>query len=187
MARLLEHGLKTKQVASPRDARKENVAGLVVEHHVEFGSGVLRMNRVFKPLASQFRQQMQTLVVAAPQRQGLLLADQQLALAAGNPANVQVTPAYQRLETALSRERGLLRLKQGRLAAAADALQSAITMDPGDAASHQALAEVYLRQGLLPRAREEAAAAASLGAPLAAPLQQRLDAAAPATPVKGRP
>lgn len=115
------------------------------------------------------------------------LADQQLALAVGNPANVQVTPAYQQLETALNRERGLLRLKQERLPAAAEALQAAITMDPADAVSHQALAEVYLRQGLLPKAREEAAVAASLGAPLPAALQQRLGGAAPTAPAKGQP
>lgn len=117
----------------------------------------------------------------------LLLADQQLTLASGNAANVQVTPAYQRLETALNRERGLLRLKQARLPAAAEALQAAITMDPADAASHQALAEVYLKQGLLAKAREEAATAASLGAPLAPALQQRLNGGAPAIPAKGQP
>ncbi|MEO8480658.1 MAG: tetratricopeptide repeat protein [Acidobacteriota bacterium] len=117
----------------------------------------------------------------------LVLADQQLTLAVGTPANVQVTTAYQRLEAALSRERGLLRLKQGRLSPAAEALQAAISMDPADAASHQALAEVYLRQGLLPKAREEAALAASLGAPLPESLQQRLGGTASTPPAKGQP
>jgi len=116
----------------------------------------------------------------------LLLADQQLTLATSAPGNVQVTSGYQRLETALSRERGLLRLRQARLPAAAEALQAAITMDPADGPSHQGLAEVYLRQGLLPKAREEAALAASLGAPLPANLQQRLGVTSPGTAEKGR-
>jgi tetratricopeptide (TPR) repeat protein len=117
----------------------------------------------------------------------LRLADEQLTLAAGNPANVQVTPAYQRIETALNRERGLLRLQQSRLPAAAEALEAAITMDPADAASHRALAEVYLRRGLLAKAREEAATAASLGAPVAPAIQQRLGTTPPAPAAKGLP
>jgi tetratricopeptide (TPR) repeat protein len=121
-------------------------------------------------------------------------AEQQLTQAASTATNVQVTPEYQRVETLLNLEWGLLRLRQGRLQAAATALNTAITMNPGDGASHRALAEVYLRQGAYAKARDEAAQARTLGAPLAADLQQRLDRA-PATttpprstapPAKGR-
>jgi hypothetical protein len=59
-------------------------------------------------------------------------------------------------------------------------------MNPNDGASHRALAEVYLRQGAYEKARDEAAQAKTLGAPLAANLQQRLDRA-PATTSPARP
>ncbi len=121
-------------------------------------------------------------------------ADQQLTQARSTETNVQVTPEYQRVETRLNLEWGLLRLRQGQLPAAAIALNAAITMNPNDGASHRALAEVYLRQGAYAKARDEAAQAKTLGAPLAADLQQRLDRAlattAPARPTapptKGR-
>jgi tetratricopeptide (TPR) repeat protein len=117
----------------------------------------------------------------------LAAADQELNQATATPANVQVTPAFQRIEMRLSRERGLLRLKQARLPAAAEALQAALDIEPDDAASHQALAEVYLRQGLLAKARAEAATAASLGAPLADALQRRLGTPPAAPAAKGQP
>jgi tetratricopeptide (TPR) repeat protein len=116
----------------------------------------------------------------------LVNAEQQLTQAASTQTNVQVTPEYQRVETLLNLEWGLLRLKQGRLPAAATALNTAITMNPNDGASHRALAEVYLRQGAYEKARDEAAQAKTLGAPLAANLQQRLDRA-PATTSPARP
>jgi hypothetical protein len=59
-------------------------------------------------------------------------------------------------------------------------------MNPNDGASHRALAEVYLRQGAYAKARDEAAQAKTLGAPLAADLQQRIDRA-PATTSPARP
>jgi tetratricopeptide (TPR) repeat protein len=113
-------------------------------------------------------------------------AEQQLTQAKSTETNVQVTPEYQRVETLLNLEWGLLRLKQGRLQAAATALNTAITMNPNDGASHRALAEVYLRQGAYAKARDEAAQAKTLGAPLAADLQQRIDRA-PATTSPVRP
>jgi tetratricopeptide (TPR) repeat protein len=113
-------------------------------------------------------------------------AEQQLTQAKSTETNVQVTPEYQRVETLLNLEWGLLRLKQGRLQAAATALNTAITMNPNDGASHRALAEVYLRQGAYAKARDEAAQAKTLGAPLAADLQQRIDRA-PATTSPARP
>lgn len=113
-------------------------------------------------------------------------AEQQLTQARSTATNVQVTPEYQRVETRLNLEWGLLRLSQGRLQAAATALDAAITMNPSDGASHRALAEVYLRQGAYAKARDEAAQAKTLGVPLAAGLQQRLDRA-PATTPPARP
>jgi tetratricopeptide (TPR) repeat protein len=113
-------------------------------------------------------------------------AEQHLTQAKSTETNVQVTPEYQRVETLLNLEWGLLRLKQGRLQAAATALNTAITMNPNDGASHRALAEVYLRQGAYAKARDEAAQAKTLGAPLAADLQQRIDRA-PATTSPARP
>jgi tetratricopeptide (TPR) repeat protein len=109
-------------------------------------------------------------------------AEQQLTQARSAETNVQVTPEYQRIETRLNLEWGLLRLRQGRLQAAATALSAAVTMNPNDGASHRALAEVYLRQGAYAKARDEAAQARTLGAPLAADLQQRLDRAPATTP-----
>jgi tetratricopeptide (TPR) repeat protein len=113
-------------------------------------------------------------------------AEHQLTQAKSTETHVQVTPEYQRVETLLNLEWGLLRLKQGRLQAAATALNTAITMNPNDGASHRALAEVYLRQGAYAKARDEAAQAKTLGAPLAADLQQRIDRA-PATTSPARP
>jgi Tfp pilus assembly protein PilF len=112
-------------------------------------------------------------------------AQQHLTLAAAADAGSQVTAAYQRTEANRNLEWGLLRLQQGQLAAAATALRQAADMDPANAAVHRTLAEVYIRQGAFPRAREEAAQAATLGSPLPADLQRALDAH-PAPPSKGR-
>lgn len=109
----------------------------------------------------------------------LVAAERQLTLAAGT-GQVQVTPAYQRTETALHLEWGRLRLRQGRLADAVTALGRAIDMDPASGPSHQALAEAYGRQGRRDLARTEAAAAARLGAPVSADVQRLIDDA-PAT------
>jgi tetratricopeptide (TPR) repeat protein len=106
----------------------------------------------------------------------LTLAEQQITLAGPPGSGMEVTPAWQRTETARNLEWGLLRMQQGQLAAAVGAFRQAIGMDPDSGPAHRGLAEVYVRQGQYDKAREEAAIAASLGAPLSAEAQRALDA-----------
>lgn len=75
-------------------------------------------------------------------------ADAQLALAAPGGAAAPAASDYQRLriEFDLHLERGLLRLRQGKLAAAADAFKKVLEMDPNNEAAQRGLAEVRRRQ-----------------------------------------
>jgi tetratricopeptide (TPR) repeat protein len=100
---------------------------------------------------------------------GLLVkADEQLTLAGSAAAAAQGSPfaQEQHLDFDLYLEQGLLRLQQGRLDAAANALQRALGLDPNHGPATRSLAEVYLRQGQYPRALEYATRAEKLGFPL---------------------
>lgn len=114
-------------------------------------------------------------------------AEEQLASARPQAGNVQASGADERIDAAYNLETGLLRLQQNRLPAAADALGKAVTLAPNDGEGHRALAEVYARQGARAKAREEAAQADALGAPISAELRAQLGLPpAPAAPAKGR-
>lgn len=73
---------------------------------------------------------------------------------------------YQQLEFDFYLEQGLIKLQQGRLEAAAKALQKVLAIDPNHGPTNRYLAEVYLLQGLYPRSFEYAARAEKLGFPL---------------------
>jgi tetratricopeptide (TPR) repeat protein len=66
----------------------------------------------------------------------------------------------------LALEEGLIRMQQRRLDAAAKALQRVLAIDPNHGPVSRYLAEVYLLQGLYPRALEYATRAEKLGFPL---------------------
>ena len=76
------------------------------------------------------------------------------------------SPADQQLESDLYLERGIVRLQQGRLEAAAAAFKKVLDIDANHGAAHRYLAHVYLRQGLYAKASEEATRAEKLGFPL---------------------
>ena len=100
---------------------------------------------------------------------GLLAkADEQLTLAMPRAAAGPASPfaQYQQLELDFYLEQGLLRLQQGRLDAAAKALQKVWAIDPNHGPTNRYLAEVYLRQGLYSKAQEYATRAEKLGFPL---------------------
>jgi tetratricopeptide (TPR) repeat protein len=99
---------------------------------------------------------------------GLLAkADEQLTLARPAPAaGPAATYDQQQVDSDLLLEQGLLRLQQGRLKAAADALLKVLDMDPDHGLANRGLAELYLRQGSYVRASEYAARAEKLGFPL---------------------
>jgi tetratricopeptide (TPR) repeat protein len=86
-------------------------------------------------------------------------------------------PEYARqIDVGLSLEQGLVRQAMGRLDAAVTAFKAVIDADPDHAPAHRHLAEVYLQQGHLAEARDEAARAAALGAPVAAATARAIDA-----------
>jgi tetratricopeptide (TPR) repeat protein len=97
-------------------------------------------------------------------------AEAQLQVAAPQvPASVASLFVQQRqLEFDLYLEQGLLKVQQGKLAAAADAFRTVLEMDPNHGPTNRHLAEVYLRQGQYARAQDYAARAEKLGFPLAA-------------------
>jgi tetratricopeptide (TPR) repeat protein len=98
----------------------------------------------------------------------LAKADEQLALAMPHAAASVASPFARDQEQQLDfyMEQGFIRLQQGRLEAAATAFQKALAIDPNHGPTTRSLAEVYLRQGLYPRASEYAARAEKLGFPL---------------------
>ena len=91
-----------------------------------------------------------------------------------------LTASSQQLEFDYYTEIGLLRLARKQYAAAAQALQKVLDMDPDHGPTHLHLAEVYLRQGSLVKAREHAAIAEKQGTPLPDSLRKRLQQKSPA-------
>jgi tetratricopeptide (TPR) repeat protein len=94
----------------------------------------------------------------------LAQADAELARVAKAPTGARLEA--QRLEFDVALERGLLRLAEGQLAAAAEALRLALTMEPDHGEANRGLAQVYLRQGNYALAAQHAARAEKAGAPL---------------------
>ena len=105
-------------------------------------------------------------------------AQEQLAAATPQPS---VTALSQQLEFEYYTELGLLRLARNQLASAAEALRKVLDMDPGHGLTNRYLAEVYLKQGSLAKAREHAALADKQGAPLPESLRKLLQMKTPAT------
>jgi len=83
---------------------------------------------------------------------------------------------HQQLEFDLYLELGLVKMKRGQLAAAADALRKALAADPAHGLANNAIAQVYLRQGQFKLASEHAARAAKGGAPLSESDRKLIDA-----------
>jgi tetratricopeptide (TPR) repeat protein len=108
----------------------------------------------------------------------LVNADAQLALAApaGNASVASPFAQQRQLEYLRYQELGLLRMRQGRLDAAAAAFLKVLEIDPGHGPTNRDLAEIYVRQARYTRAVEYAARAAKLGFPLPAERQKALDA-----------
>ena len=71
VAGLPEKCLQTHQIAPARDAREESVPVPLVEHYVEGLRGLARLSCEAEPLLRQPRHQMQPLVVASAQGEGL--------------------------------------------------------------------------------------------------------------------
>jgi tetratricopeptide (TPR) repeat protein len=119
---------------------------------------------------------------------GLLAkADEQLTLASPGPAAGPAgTYDQQQADADLYLEQGLLRLQQGRLKAASEALLKLLDMDPDHGIANRALAEVYLRQGAYVRANEYATRAEKLGFPLPEPKRVLLQEKLRAKPPTGR-
>jgi tetratricopeptide (TPR) repeat protein len=95
-------------------------------------------------------------------------AEAELARAQPKP-NTTLTESYfqhQQVEFDLSLEQGLIRMKRGQLAAAADAFKQALAMDPNHGMANNYLAQIYVHQGQFKLASEHAARAAKAGSPL---------------------
>jgi Tfp pilus assembly protein PilF len=93
-------------------------------------------------------------------------ADAQLAAGMPKGGVTAASPVYQQVESDLYIERGLIRLQQARLDAAAAAFKKVLDMDSTNGPATRYLAQVYLRQGLYAQASDYAARAAKLGVPL---------------------
>jgi tetratricopeptide (TPR) repeat protein len=94
-------------------------------------------------------------------------------------ANASLAASYvehQQLEFDLTLELGLVKMKRGQLAAAADALKKALAADPAHGLANNAIAQIYLRQGQFKLASEHAARAAKAGAPLSETDRKSIDA-----------
>jgi len=83
---------------------------------------------------------------------------------------------HQQLEFDLYVELGLVKMKRGQLAAAADAFKKALAMDPAHGLTNNYIAQIYLRQGQFKLASEHAARAAKAGAPLSENDRKLIDA-----------
>ena len=103
-----------------------------------------------------------------------------LAGAGGDAILSSLSQADQQLAFTVYLEQGLLRLQQGRVKSAIDALRKVLDMDPQHGPANRGIAEAYLRQGLYKQALEHASRAETLGFPLPADkrtlLQERLQA-----------
>jgi tetratricopeptide (TPR) repeat protein len=93
-------------------------------------------------------------------------ADEQLTITLPQRTATAASPVGQQLESDLYLERGIVRLQQGRLEAAATAFKKVLDMDSNNGPATLGLAEVYLRQGLYAQASEYAARAEKLGFPM---------------------
>ena len=83
---------------------------------------------------------------------------------------------HQQLELDLYIERGLIKMKRGQAAAAADAFKKVLAMDPNHGPSNRYLAEVYLQQGQFKLASDYATRAAKAGSPLPDSEQKQIQA-----------
>jgi len=95
-------------------------------------------------------------------------AEAELARAQPKP-NTTLAGSYvehQQVEFDLSLEQGLLRMKRGQLAAAAEAFKNALAMDPNHGLANNYLAQIYVHEGQFKLASEHAARAAKAGSPL---------------------
>ena len=94
-------------------------------------------------------------------------AAQELLLAAPKASNAASSGyTQQHVDFDLALETGLVRLQQGRLAAAAAALKKALDMDPDHGPANRAMAQVAIRQGAYAQAADYAARAEKAGSPL---------------------
>lgn len=108
-------------------------------------------------------------------------AEEQIKVATPQPSLIA---SSQQLEFEYYSELGLLRLARKQYAAAVQAFQKVLDMDPGHGPTHRSLAEAYLQQGAIARAREHAAIAEKQGAPLPDSLKKRLQQAGAPGPRK---
>jgi tetratricopeptide (TPR) repeat protein len=115
----------------------------------------------------------------------LTRADAALTTVKSLVAATAVSAADQHTQRDLYFEEGLLRLKQAQIDAAARSLRKVVDLDPNYGPGYRYLAEVYLRQGLYPRALDQATRAEKLGAPLPADLQKTLQEKLRASRPKG--
>ena len=116
----------------------------------------------------------------------LATADAALAHAKSVVGTGAVSGAEQQAQRDLALEEGLIRLKQNQLTAAASSLRRVVDLDPNYGPGYRYLAEVYLRQGLYPRALDQATRAEKLGSPLPADLQKTLQEKLRASRPKGQ-
>lgn len=106
------------------------------------------------------------------------------AMAVGGTASASLY-RDQQAEFDLELERGLLRLRQGRLDDGIASLRKALDMEPDHGEANRHMAEALLQQGQYARAAEHAARAEKAGVPLSDAARKRLDARPPrATPRK---
>lgn len=89
--------------------------------------------------------------------------------------SIAVSGGDQQIQRDLYLEEGLLRLQSKQLEAAARSLRKVVDLDSSYGPGHRYLAEVYIRQGLFTKARDQAVRAEKLGSPLPADLQKTLD------------
>lgn len=158
--------------------------------YVALGAAYLDANRVREAIATlnegtriePARPELQLQLARAYRLDGRFdRAEEHLALA--RPANAGSLFASQQAELDLYLERSALSRQEGHLAAATDALEKALTIEPDFGPAHRDLADVYLLRRLFRQSQEHAARAAELGFPLPEArrklIQQGLDGARP--------
>jgi tetratricopeptide (TPR) repeat protein len=125
------------------------------EVHLSLGAAYLdagRLDEALKALRqgtqiAPARADIRVQLARAYRSKGLLTkAEEQLKLAVPEKAATLGAPLDQHLESDLYLERGLLRLQQGRLEAAAEAFRKVLEMDPNNGAANRGLAEVRGRK-----------------------------------------
>jgi Tfp pilus assembly protein PilF len=93
-------------------------------------------------------------------------AEEQLALTLPEGTPMLASTFYQRLESDLYLELGLIKLQRGQVKLGVDAFKKALDIDPNQGRTHRHLAEAYLLQGSYGLASQHAARAEELGVPL---------------------